>query len=58
MIVGFIGFGEVSSTLSNILSKNGVKTVTVVKPGESDKFQAAVCHGFGGAFRAVDAEDA
>lgn len=38
MIVGFIGFGEVSSTLSNILSKNGVKTVTVVK-GRSNKTQ-------------------
>ncbi|WP_295721463.1 DUF1932 domain-containing protein [uncultured Methanobrevibacter sp.] len=31
MIVGFIGFGQVSSTLSNILSSNGIQTVTVVK---------------------------
>lgn len=38
MIVGFIGFGEVSSTLSDILSKNGIKTVTVVK-GRSRKTQ-------------------
>ncbi len=36
MIVGFIGFGQVSSTLSNILSSNGVQTVTVVK-GRSQK---------------------
>lgn len=36
MIVGFIGFGEVSSTISNILSRNGVQTVTVVK-GRSEK---------------------
>ncbi|OWT32983.1 hypothetical protein BGI41_04745 [Methanobrevibacter sp. 87.7] len=38
MIVGFIGFGEVSSVLSNILSKNGIRTVTVVK-GRSNKTQ-------------------
>lgn len=31
MIVGFIGFGEVSSRIVDILSKRGVKTVTVVK---------------------------
>lgn len=36
MIVGFIGFGQVSSTLSNILSSKGVQTVTVVK-GRSQK---------------------
>lgn len=36
MIVGFIGFGEVSLTLSEILSKNGVQTVTVVK-GRSER---------------------
>ncbi len=31
MIVGFIGFGQVASTLSNILSAKGIQTVTVVK---------------------------
>ena len=31
MIIGFIGFGQVASTLSNILSANGIQTVTVVK---------------------------
>lgn len=31
MIVGFIGFGEVSLRIADILSKRGVKTVTVVK---------------------------
>ena len=36
MIVGFIGFGQVSATLSDILTSRGVQTVTVVK-GRSQK---------------------